>query len=237
MFNVVSRAGVETDAVVIVATLRSLKSHSIEGRFERGFENLERHVENVRRFGIEPVVALNRYPDDTEHEIRLVCDYLRMKRIESAVSTAVAEGGAGATALTQAVMKALQRKQQAPKPLYELTDSIEDKIRTVAQQIYGADDVEFSETALADIAAIRSYGAENLAVNILKTPFSLSDDPSKKGVPKGWNLHIRSLRAYAGAGYLLAFAASASGAPEFPAEPFFERMDLDESGKILGVYE
>lgn len=225
----------EPSVVVLVITVKALKSHSQDTSFREGFENLERHVENVRRFGLEPIVALNQYPTDTEEEVRLVIDYLNMRRIEAAVSNAVAEGGSGTVQLAEAVLRALAKKEAGFKPLYHAELLVEEKCRRIATQIYGADDVVFSEQAKKDLKIIQSAGLGHLPVNITKTPLSLSDNAGMKGAPKNWKLHIHSFRIYAGAGYLIALTGKALSIPGLPSTPIFEQMDLDSSGRISGV--
>lgn len=237
MFDIVSQAGgLEPSAVVIVVTIKALKSHSKDDRLEGGFANLEKHVENVRQYGIEPVIALNRFPQDQDSELKYVGDFLRMRGIESAVSNPVAEGGPGSVELAETVLKVLAKKSSRFKPLYDpALLRVEEKCELLAKKIYGADGITLSEKAQRDLEMIGAMNLNHLPVNILKTPLSLSDDENLKGAPKGWKLNIRSFRVFAGAGYIIAVAGKAMLMPGLPAEPMLEKMDVDDSGRVIGV--
>jgi len=247
-------SGLVPDAVVLVVTVRALKAHS--GRFEvrpgrplpegmlaedpkavdEGCANMEKHIENVRAFGVPCVVAINRFETDHPSELEVI-----RKRALSAGAFAVVEsevwakGGAGGEALAEAVMEAAR----APKEfrfLYPLEASIEDKIRTIATRMYGAADVEFSRRAQAIITHFTELGWGDLPICMAKTHLSLSHDPKLKGRPEGFVLPVRDVRPAIGAGFLYPLCGEIRTIPGLPTHPAGERVDIDEEGNIVGLF-
>jgi formate--tetrahydrofolate ligase len=231
-------------AVVVVATIRALRHHggatkeeyntaSIE-KVTEGFKNLQKHLENIKLFGLQPVVALNYFPTDTEDEINLVkrlCNELHVKAI---VSKAFAEGGKGAAELAQAVVEAAEQPAQF-KPLYNWNDTVESKIETIATKIYGAATVEYTSKARAQLKTIKELGLEILPVCMAKTQKSLSDNEQKIGRPSGFKVTVREFEFASGAGFIIPILGDMMRMPGLPAIPASENMFIDETGKISGL--
>jgi formate--tetrahydrofolate ligase len=252
-FNVKCRvSGLTPDVAVIVATVRALKAHS--GRFsirpgkplppdllvespadvEAGLPNLRKHVEIIKRFGIQPVVAINAFPQDfdSEHDvIRSLCDELGVR---CAVSRHVAEGGAGAVDLAEVVIEAA-KEPNSFEFLYPLEMPLADKIETVAREVYGADGIDLSPSAAKALKEYERLGFDNLPVVIAKTHLSISSDPTLKGAPTGWRMPVREVRAAVGAGYVYAICGDMRTMPGLSKSPNAERIDLDEDGNIVGL--
>ncbi len=254
-FNIKCRySGLVPDAVVLVATIRALKMHGggpkvVAGKpldsayteenlelLEAGAANMVAHIKNAIRFGIPVVVAVNRFKDDTDAEVELV----RRIAIEAGADDAQpsnhwAEGGAGSVELGKAVMKAATRPSDF-RFLYPLDYSIKEKIETIAREVYGADGVEYSEEAERKIERYNRLGFDGLPICMAKTHLSLSHDPALKGVPTGYTLPIRDLRASVGAGFLYPLVGQMSTMPGLPTRPVFFDIDVDlETGKVLGL--
>jgi formate--tetrahydrofolate ligase len=235
-------AGLEAAAVVLVATVRALKLHGgvalkqlgaeDPAAVERGLPNLEKHVENIHAFGEVPVVALNRFGDDSDAEVDVVrrrCDELG---IPFAVSDHFAAGGAGAEDLARAVMD--HAVDSAFHPLYELDAPVPDKILAVARKMYGARDVVFTRPAKRDLRDVQRLGYEGLPVCIAKTPASLSDDPKQRGRPDDFEVTVREIQINAGAGFLVVLTGDILRMPGLPRKPLAEAIDLRE-GRITGL--
>lgn len=247
-------SGLVPDAVVLVVTVRALKAHS--GRFEvkpgrplpeemlaedpraveEGCPNLEKHIENVRSFGVPCVVAINRFPSDHPSELQVIRERaLAAGAFAVAESEVWAKGGAGGEALAEAVMEAVQ----APKEfrfLYPLEAPIEDKIRTIATRIYGAGGVEFSPKAREHIRRYEELGWGELPICMAKTHLSLSHDPKLKGRPQGFTLPVRDVRPAIGAGFLYPLCGEIRTIPGLPSHPAGERVDIDEDGNVVGLF-
>lgn len=243
--DIVCRQGqFRPQAVVVVATVRALRWHAanpdarkVIDIFKEGFDNLERHIRNIRRFGLEPVVAINRFPEDTEEEIRALGDWLRSNNVEHAVTDPFAQGGRGSVELAEKVLKILVDAPAQVKPIYTPDLPLEEKIRRVAVELYGADDITLQDRARADLEIAHKLRLDHLPVVIAKTPYSLSDDPAKKGAPTRWKLKVRSLRLCAGAGYIVASAGKpALLLPGLPQEPLYEKFDLSDDGSAKGLF-
>lgn len=245
-FDLKCRLGdLKTDAVVVVATLRALKMHggvafedlSLENlsALRAGLANLQKHIENVRLFGLEPVVALNYFPSDSEAEIELLRSELEKIGVKMAVSKVFAEGGAGAEDLAKLV---IEKSHEANNfaPLYSAELGLKDKINTIAQKIYGAKSVIFSPEAEEQLADLKKQGYDDLLVCIAKNQYSFSDDETKLGAPSGHDFHIRELRLSAGAGFVVAIAGTVMTMPGLPKVPLACHMDIDENGKITGLF-
>lgn len=247
-------SGLKPDAAVVVATVRALKMHS--GRFkiaagkpldpglttenlealEEGAVNLVAQIENVRRFGLPAVVAINAFPTDTEAEWALIQKVAREAGAVSAVPTThYADGGRGAAALARAVVEAAQGPSHF-KYLYPLDISIKEKIETIATQIYGAKDVEYTEAAEERITSIMSMGYGELPICMAKTHLSLSHDPKLKGRPTGFTLPVRDVRLSAGAGFIYPLCGEMLTMPGLPSDPAGAYMDIDENGEVVGLH-
>ncbi len=237
------RAGYEPSAVVLVASLRALKHHGGAedaakkdlGALERGFANLEKHVENAKLFGLNCVVAVNRFPSDAAEEVGWLVKRCAVLGVKAVASEVFAEGGKGGRALAEAVLAACAKPSKAV-PLYALQLPLREKIEAVARQVYGADGVEFSEEALKQLKALEGFGFGKLPVCISKTQYSLSDDPTKLGRPRGFLLRVRGLDVSAGAGFVVAYAGDLISLPGLPEKPAAENIDVDEDGRITGLF-
>jgi formate--tetrahydrofolate ligase len=236
-------SGLWPSVVVLVVTVRALRVHGggnssrpggIE-EIERGLAHLEHHVESVRAFGFEPVIAINRFVGDTPDELAAIEQYCAGLGLSTALFTGFTDGGVGAEALAHAVTAATARSQPPVRYLYDLTASPEDKIAAVARTIYGASEVEFSRAAKKDLERIRELGYDRLPVCIAKTHLSLSSDPAKVGHPEGFPLPVESVRIAAGAGYLLVMTGDIVTMPGLPHDPAAYRIDLIDDGGIIGV--
>ena len=251
--NIVCRLGDMTpNAVVLVSTVRALKYHGMGiwpadldavqeagiDELEAGFANLDKHVENLRKFGIEVVVALNRFPDDTDEEVQTVLDHCREDLgVRIAESNVFAEGSEGGVDLAEHVIEAADESEEDDfDHLYTDEASIKEKIETVATEVYGAESVNYVGSAEEDIARMEELGFDDMPVCLSKTFHSLSDDASKKGAPSGWELDVRELYPSAGAGFLVVLTGDVLDMPGLPAEPAAAGMDIDEDGNISGLF-
>jgi formate--tetrahydrofolate ligase len=240
-------ADVAPDAVVIVATVRALKMHGGVARedlatpdtdaLRAGTANLLRHVRNVGKFGVQPVVAINRFTTDSAEELEWLLTWCAEEGIEAAVADVWGQGGGGPGGddLAAAVLTALERPVDF-RHLYELELPVEDKIHTVAREIYGADDVEFSSTALRKLKEIEANGWSRMPVCMAKTQYSFSDDPALLGAPTGFTVHVRDLVPKTGAGFIVALTGSVMTMPGLPREPAALRMDVDAEGNAVGLF-
>jgi formate--tetrahydrofolate ligase len=255
-FNIKCRAsGLSPDAAVVVTTLRALKMHS--GRFkivpgkpldpgleredlsaiEAGIGNLEKQIENVKAHGIPAVVAINRFPSDTDREHDLVRKRaLAAGAFGAEVSEVFGKGGEGGRALAQAVEGACERGGGKFRFLYPLEAPVKEKIETIAKTMYGADGVDFSEEAAADVARYEGLGYGALPICMAKTHLSLTADPEKKGRPKGFRLPVRQVRLSAGAGFLYPLCGEMKTMPGLGSRPGLENVDLDARGEIVGLF-
>ena len=237
-------AGLDTAAVVLVATIRALKMHGgISGAklrqpdseaVARGLPNLEKHVENIGLFCEPPIVALNRFQDDREEEIQVVrsrCDELG---IPFAVTDHFARGGEGAEALGRAVIENAERTTKPFRPLYDLADPVPDKIRAVATKMYGASDIYFTKSAARDLAEVERLGYSHLPVCVAKTPSSLTDDPRLRGRPKDFEITVEAVVINSGAGFLVVLTGDIIRMPGLPRTPRAESIDL-ASGRIVNL--
>ncbi len=237
-------AGLDTAAVVLVATVRALKMHG--GRsvkeletpdpdaVEKGLENLAKHIESVRHLEEIPIVCLNRFAADTDDELRVVTSFCERLGVPCAVSSHFADGGAGALDLARAVIEHAEKTPSPYRPVYELEASVPDKIRAVAQAIYGARDVAFTAPALKELARIERLGYAKLPICIAKTQNSLSDDPKRRGRPSDFEITIRSIQINAGAGFLVVLTGDIMRMPGLPRVPRGLSIDVKD-GEIIGV--
>jgi len=242
--DIVSREGLEPDAVVMVATVDALKRHGAEAvadedsldALRAGFPNLDHHVDNMRAMGLPVVVAANRFPDDTDAEIDAILDHCAARGVPAAVSTVHHDGGEGGVELARQVRDAVESASADLERVYDLDDSIPEKVRAVATQVYGADDVEFTPQAREDIERIDDLGVNDVPVCISKTPSSLSDDPNRVGVPHGWELTVRELYPSTGAGFVVALTGDVLTMPGLPADPAAAHIDVDDDGDVHGLF-
>jgi len=246
-FNIKSQIGkLKTNAVVIVATIRALKYHGGVKISELakenldalrlGFENLDKHVENMHYYGFRPVVAINRFNSDTDAEIELVKKYCEDHNVRVSVNTAWAEGGKGAVELAKAVLEAAEACSDCFTPLYDLSWTIEKKIETITTLMYGARNVEYTLEAKEQLKKIAELGLENLAVCIAKTQKSLSDDQTRRNRPRDFTVRIRKVELSSGAGFVVPIAGAIMRMPGLPAVPSAEKIDIDDNGLISGLF-
>ncbi|HQQ85730.1 MAG TPA: formate--tetrahydrofolate ligase [Candidatus Marinimicrobia bacterium] len=245
-FDIVCRMnGLNPQAVVLVATVRALKMHGGKSKTEldipdleairKGFENLEKHLENLAFFGIPGIVALNRFATDTEAEISLLNELVASKGYPFAVVDSFAKGSAGAIELAEKVAEIVQSERHYT-PLYELNTPVIEKINTVCQKIYGAEEVEYTPEARADLQQIKNLGLENLPICIAKTQNSLSDNPNLIGRPRNYTLTVRQIGISAGAGFLVPVTGNILLMPGLPTKPVAENVTIDDDGNISGLF-
>lgn len=247
-FDIKARAGgLQVDAVVIVATIRSLKYNGGVARDEltkedtaalqQGLVNLDRHVDNIRSFGVEPVVALNMFISDTDAEREVLAQWASTKGVRIAETRVWAEGGAGATQLAEEVLDILGTKNaEDEQQLYDPAGGVEASIEKIATSIYRAKDVEYAPKALKDLALIKANGWDQLPVCISKNQYSFSDDATQLGAPEGHTLHVRELLPRIGAGFIVVLTGAVMTMPGLPKRPAAERIDIDDAGKISGLF-
>ncbi|AFQ45330.1 formate--tetrahydrofolate ligase [Desulfosporosinus meridiei] len=238
--------GLKPEAVVIVATVRALKMNGglakdqlgteDLGALARGVVNLEKHIENMAKFGVPAVVAINRFPTDSEAELNLVRERCQELGAEVALSEVFMRGGEGGVELAETVLSVLQREEAKFKVLYELDLSIEEKIEKIAKDIYGADGVIFDKAAQASMKKYVEMGYGNLPICMAKTQYSFTDDPTRLGRPTGFTITVRELRLSAGAGFLVAVTGTIMTMPGLPKRPAATRMDIDAEGTITGLF-
>ena len=251
--NIVCRLGDMTpNAVVLVSSVRALKYHGLDmwpadfddieeagvEAVENGFENLDKHVRNLQQFGVPVVIAVNRFPGDTDAEVQAVLDHCQDDLgVRAAISQVFEKGSEGGEALGEHVIDAVDESDEDEfEYLYEDEAAITDKIETVATEIYGADGVKFTGDALDDIERMEELGFGDYPVCMSKTFHSFSDDATKKGAPTGWELEISEVYPSAGAGFLVALTADALTMPGLPQRPAAADMDIDEDGEISGLF-
>ena len=239
-------AGLKPDAVVLVATVRALKYNggvpkdqlSTENldALKRGIVNLEKHIENIQKFGVPVVVTLNSFTSDTEAEYEYIKHFCEQRGCEFALSEVWAKGGEGGIALAEKVLETLEKKQSNFKMLYPDEMSLKEKIGTIAAEVYGADGVTYAPAAEKALKRITEMGYGNLPVCMAKTQYSLSDDQTKLGRPTGFKINVRDAYVSAGAGFVVALTGSIMTMPGLPKRPAAEGIDVDESGKITGLF-
>ena len=240
------QAGFKPDAVVIVATVRALKMHGGMDKKElgqenlealrKGIENLEKHIENIAKFGLPSVVAINAFPTDTEAELNLLREICNAKGVDVALSEVWAKGAEGGVELAEKVLEVLETKESSFKPIYDLDLPIVEKIRTIAKEIYGADDVILTKKAMTKLKRYEAQGLENLPICIAKTQYSLRDDPTMLGRPRNFVVTINDLIPNAGSGFLVAISGDIMRMPGLPKVPAANHMDLKEDGEIVGLF-
>jgi formate--tetrahydrofolate ligase len=239
-------AGLSPKAVVLTTTIRALKYHggadlknlteeNVDA-LKNGLPNLEKHIENVRQFGITPVIAINKFITDSEAEVAVIREFAKSQNIRVALAEVWAKGGKGALELAQHVVDIVEEGSSKFVPMYTWTMSVEDKIKIIATKIYGADDVEYSSLAKRNLRTIANLGLEGLPVCIAKTQKSLSDNPALLGRPKGFTITVREIEIAAGAGFLVPITGDMMRMPGLPAHPASENISIDNDGNISGLF-
>lgn len=237
--------GFKPDAVVIVATIRALKMHGGLAKTElateniealkKGMTNLAKHIENIQKFGLPIVVAINAFPTDTENELQELKALCESMGASVSISEAWAKGGEGAIDLAQKVIEATEKPSNF-QYMYDVNDSIKDKINAIATKIYGADGVNYTPAVEKTIAEFENEGLDKMPICMAKTQYSLSDDQFKLGAPTGFKITVRELRISAGAGFIVALTGNVLTMPGLPKKPAAENMDIDINGKITGLF-
>ncbi len=246
-FDIKCRFGnLKPDVAVIVATVRALKHHGGAKKDElgnenidalaRGFENLEKHIENVNKFGVPAVVAINRFPTDTEAELDFLMKKCKESGAEAVLSEVWAKGGDGAIELAEKVVEICEGRDSNFKPLYDVEESIMDKIEKIAVEVYGADGVEYTKSCLKKIKQIEELGLDKMPICMAKTQYSLSDDPTLLARPKGFKITVRDIRVSNGAGFLVALTGEIMTMPGLPKVPAANNIDILPSGEIVGLF-
>ncbi len=241
-------AGLAPDCIVLVATIRALKYNGGVKKpdlgqenldaLKRGIVNLGAHIDNMKQFGVPVVVAINRFGTDTDAEVEFVSAYCTEKGVPHAYSEVFAKGGEGGLELAQAVCAAIEENEGLSHfaPIYELEDSIENKITAIAQKIYHAADVSFAAPAKKAIQEIEALGLAGLPICVAKTQYSLSDDQNLLGAPEGFTITVRDIKVSAGAGFIVVYTGNIMTMPGLPKEPAALRIDVDETGRIDGLF-
>ena len=239
------QAGLNPNACVLVATVRALKYHggmekedlnteNLEA-LKTGCENLRTHAENVLKYGLPVVVAINRFPSDTPAELDTVRQYCEEIGVVCSLSEVVAKGSEGGLDLAKKIKRVVDEKPGAPNYYYANTDSIKDKIQTVAREIYRADGVDYTEEADASILRLQENGLADWPICMAKTQASLSDDPKKRNAPTGWRLQVRDVKVSNGAGFIVALTGKMMLMPGMPKQSAVQRIDIDSEGRITGL--
>lgn len=246
-FNIAARyGGVEPDATVIVATVRALKHHGGAKKEELGTENLEqlsigipnleKHIENVRKFGIEPIVAINEFPTDTKNEVDFIVNRCKELGVEAVPVSVWANGGDGAIDLAKKVVEVVEKNEGDFKFLYDMEESISEKIEKIAKNIYGADGVDFTASAKKQIAEYEKLGYDKVPICMAKTQYSLSDDQTLLGRPEGFRITVRDFKVSRGAGFIVALTGAIMTMPGLPKVPAANKIDILEDGEIVGLF-
>jgi formate--tetrahydrofolate ligase len=240
------QAGLKPDAVVIVATIRALKMHggvdkkdlseeNLEA-LKNGIENLRKHIENINKYGLPSVVAINAFPTDTQAELELLKEICEKDGAKVAISEVWAKGGEGGLELAETLLDVLENEESHYHPIYDLDLSIEEKIKTIASEIYGAKDVAFTKKAKTALRTLTKQGLDHLPICVAKTQYSLSDDASLLGRPEGFTVTINDLIPNTGAGFIVAISGSIMRMPGLPKDPAANHMDINEDGTIVGLF-
>ena len=240
------KAGLKPDAVVLVATVRALKynggvpkeelSNEDLTALKKGIVNLEKHIENLQKYKVPVVVALNAFVSDTEKEVRFVEDFVRGKGCDYAYAEVWAKGGEGGIELAKEVLNTLENKESHFAPIYDEHEPVRDKIKKVAREIYGAGDITYTKAAENAIDELTRLGYGELPVCMAKTQYSLSDDPSKLGRPDGFTLSVRDVYVSAGAGFIVVLTGNIMTMPGLSKNPAAYNIDVDDNGEIVGLF-
>ena len=233
------------DAVVIVATVRALKMHGgVEKNqltlpnadaVKRGMSNLAKHVDTIRQFGIEPVVALNRFTADAQDELQEVMNWAKSQSVQIALTNVWEQGGKGGLELAKLVKEELAKPKNFTM-LYDETDSVEEKLRIIVQQVYGGTDIQLTDSAKKKLVELKKYGWDALPICMAKTQYSLSDQPSLHGRPEGFTITVRDIIPKLGAGFLVCLTGDIMTMPGLPKQPAALNMDVDSDGNAVGLF-
>ncbi|WP_251026901.1 formate--tetrahydrofolate ligase [Bacillus sp. ISL-77] len=239
-------ARIQPEAVVIVATIRALKMHGGVAKSELakenipsltlGFANLKKHIETINSFGLPVVVAVNKFITDTELEVKTLLGWCERENVPVALTEVWEKGGAGGIELAETLLAVIDKNENNFKPLYDLSDPIEQKVRTIVQKVYGGKDVEFSSKAKKQLIDFEKFGWSNLAVCMAKSQYSLSDDPVKLGRPTDFSVTVREFKPSIGAGFIVALTGDVMTMPGLPKKPAALNMDVDENGNAVGLF-
>nr|WP_043934885.1 formate--tetrahydrofolate ligase [Bacillus sp. EB01] len=239
-------AQINPEAVVIVATIRALKMHGGVPKNELstenipaltlGFDNLKKHIETIREFGLPAVVAVNKFVTDSAEEVKTLIEWCEAEQIPVALTEVWEKGGEGGIDLAEKVLKAIEETPNTFHPLYDLADPIDVKVRTIVQKVYGGLDVEFSAKAKKQLEEYDRYGWSNLPICMAKTQYSLSDNPSLLGKPTGFTVTVREFKPSIGAGFLVALTGEVMTMPGLPKRPAAMNMDVDDNGNAVGLF-
>lgn len=239
-------ANISPKAVVLTTTIRALKYHGGANlkaldtpnvdALREGLPNLEKHLENIKQFGVTPIIAINQFKSDTKAEIQLIKDFAKVKNIRVAVANVWAKGGAGAIELAQHVIEVSEHCKSKFKPLYQWDLDIETKIEIIAQKIYGAEHVDYNSNAKRQLQLIKALGLSNLPICIAKTQKSLSDNPKLLGRPKDFIITVREIEIASGAGFLIPITGDIMRMPGLPEHPASEGIDISDVGEITGLF-
>lgn len=238
--------GLNPEAVVIVGTIRALKMHggvdkknlqeeNVEA-LKAGFVNLKKQVENIRKFGLPSVIAMNKFPTDTDAEIEAMRELCQELGVEVALSEVFTDGGDGGIELAEKVVSIVEKGEANYKPLYEVEKSIPEKVETIVREIYGGNNVVFTGKAKKQIQKLEEIGLDKLPICMAKTQYSLSDDPTLLGAPSGFDITVREVNVSAGAGFIVCLTGDVMTMPGLPKVPSAEKMDIDEEGTITGLF-
>ncbi|WHY75800.1 formate--tetrahydrofolate ligase [Neobacillus sp. WH10] len=239
-------AGIKPEAVVVVATIRALKMHGGVAKTELakenipsltlGFANLQKHIETIKGFGLPVVVAINKFITDTDLEVQTLIELCDRENVPVALTEVWEKGGLGGIELAEKLLTVIEKEENNFHPLYDLSDSIEQKIQIIVQKVYGGKDVEFSPKAKKQLIDFEKFGWSNLAVCMAKSQYSLSDDPTKLGRPTDFTVTIREFKPSIGAGFIVALTGEVMTMPGLPKKPAALNMDVDENGNALGLF-
>lgn len=239
-------AGIKPEAVVIVATIRALKMHGGVAKSDLakeniasltlGFANLQKHIETIKSFGLPVVVAINKFITDTDLEVQTLLEWCKRETVPVALTEVWEKGGAGGVELAEALLEVIEKEENKFQHLYDLSDSLESKVRTIVQKVYGGKDVEFSSKAKKQLEDYEKFGWSNLAICMAKSQYSLSDDPTKLGRPTDFTVNVREFKPSIGAGFIVALTGEVMTMPGLPKKPAALNMDVDENGKALGLF-
>lgn len=246
-FNIKCRYGnLKPEAVVIVATVRALKHHGgvkkddlgtpdVEA-LKKGIKNLEKHIENVKKFGVKPVVAINRFVSDAEEELSFIEEFCNEHGVQVALTEVWANGGEGGIQLAEKVLNIIDNKESDFKVLYDENISIKEKIEVIAKEVYGADGVDFTRKALNNIKSIEKFGLDKVPVCMAKTQKSLSDNDKLIGRPTGFNITVKEVKISNGAGFAVVLTGDIMTMPGLPKVPAANKMDISDEGVIEGLF-
>ncbi|MEH7300527.1 formate--tetrahydrofolate ligase [Neobacillus drentensis] len=239
-------AGIKPEAVVIVATIRALKMHGGVAKTELekenvasltlGFANLQKHIETIKSFGLPVVVAINKFITDTDLEVQTLLEWCERENVAVALTEVWEKGGAGGIELANKLLSVIEKEENKFQPLYELSDSLEQKVRTIVQKVYGGKDVDFSPKAKKQLIDFEKFGWSNLAICMAKSQYSLSDDPAKLGRPTDFIVTVREFKPSIGAGFIVALTGEVMTMPGLPKKPAALNMDVDENGNAVGLF-